>query len=121
MKSKECPQDIIDREKINPLHKILVLYNEIYRDNIVLDKNKCKTPKFHQLLHTSFYIKIHGVFSNFDVSIRERIGKEVVKNMSVTSKKDRNNLNLSISTRCSEKQIVKLLIYIQENFMDKKY
>jgi hypothetical protein len=61
------------------------------------------------------------VFSNFDVSIRERIGKEVVKNMSFTSKKDRNNLNLSISTRCSEKQIVKLLIYIQENFMDKKY
>ena len=75
LKLKEFPWDIIDDEYLNPLHEKLVLYNEIYRDNIVLDKKKCKNPKLHQLLHTSFYIKRHGVFSNFDGSIGDRMGK----------------------------------------------
>lgn len=66
LKHKEYPQNSIYNEELNTLHKRLVLHNELYRDNIVLDKNQLKTTTFHKFLHTSYYIKRHGVFSNFD-------------------------------------------------------
>ena len=76
LKQKECPWEIIDDEELNPFHQILLLYNEMYIYNIVIDKNECLTPKFHKLLHTYFYIKRHSVF--FEKSIGKRMVKEFV-------------------------------------------
>ena len=55
--------------------------------SIESNKYGCKITKFHKLLHTHFYTRRHEVWSNFDGSIGERMGKELVKNMAMTTNK----------------------------------
>ena len=119
----------MDREDVDPIvegepmssraHRFLVNYSQRYKDHIVLEKNKCKTTKFHQLLHTVRNIRRVGAFKNVDGSIGEKIAKWLVKDLSRTTNKDRDILSLSICLRYCEKKTVENLLRIRDRSREK--
>ena len=118
LKLKNVPKDDVtfedDEIRNSNAHKRLVVFAERFRDNVVLDGYECKTTKFHQLLHTVWYILRVGSFCNVDGSIGEKMGKEWVKEMSKTTNKDRDTLSTALCLRIAEKNTVKGLLRMRE-------
>ncbi len=125
LRLEEISRDDVDpTDEDDPMssraYNFLVHYSERYRDHIVLDKYKCKTTKFHQLLHTVRTIMRVGAFKNVDGSIGEKIAKWLVKDLSKTTNKDRDILSLSICLRYCEKKTVETLMRIRDRLRGNK-
>ena len=118
LKLKNVPKDDVTSEdedvRNSKAHKRLVQFVTIFKDNVVLEGYGCKTTKFHQLLHTVWYILRVGSFCNVDGSIGEKMGKEWVKEMSKTTNKDRDTLSTALCLRITEKKTVNSLLRMRE-------
>ena len=118
-KKDVVPDDPEDRMS-SAAHNFLVNYSERYIKHVILDKNKFKTTKFHQLLHTVRTMLRVGVFKNVDGSTGEKMAKWLVKDLSRLTNKDRDILSLSICLRYCEKVVVETLLNIREDLQRKQ-
>ena len=118
LKLKNVPKDDVnfddDEIRNSKAHRRLVRFANSFKNNVVLEGHGCKTTKFHQLLHTVWYILRVGSFSNVDGSIGEKMGKEWVKEISRTTNKDRDTMSTALCLRITEKKTVNSLLLMRK-------
>ena len=114
LKSGTISRTLVDDLFESPAYKRIVQYSQLFKDIVVLDKYACQTTKFHQLLHIVFYILRYGAPCNFDGSIGELMGKHYAKDMSKSTNKDKDTMNMNIAIRISEKKTTERLLKLRE-------
>ena len=87
----------------------------MFKEIVVLDKLACTTTKFHQLLHIVMYILRYGVPRNFDGSIGELMGKHFAKDMSKSTNKDKDTVNMNIAICIAQKRTTERLSWIRDS------
>ena len=81
-------------------------YLEAFKEIIVRQGNNLQTPKFHQMLHITDYIKRHGYRTNYDGSRGENFGKIKIKDNARLTNKQKDTLNYDIGRRISEEDVI---------------
>ena len=105
------------RDVDSKAEKRIKLYLEAFKDIIVRAGNNLQTPKFHQMLHISDYIKRHGCPMNYDGSRGENFGKIKIKDNARLTNKQKGTLNYDIGRRISEEDVIDQVsnVYYQRN------
>ena len=114
LKSPTISRHLLEGIFESPAYKRIMQYSQMFKEVVVLDKLACMTTKFHQLLHVVMYILRYGVPRNFDGSIGELMGKHFAKDMSKSTNKDKDTLNMNIAIRIAEKRTTERLSRIRD-------
>ncbi len=84
----------------------VISFMSIFKRFVTRSGNNLKTPKFHQILHITDYIKRFGAPSNWDGSRGEHHGKVLVKDNAKLTNRRKETLNYDISRRVYESNVM---------------
>ena len=88
------------RDVDSKVQRRIKVYLEAFKEIIVRGGNNLQTPKFHQMLHITRYIKRYGCPMNFDGGRGENLGKIKIKDNAKLTIKQKDTLNFDIGRRC---------------------
>ena len=114
LKQESVSQTDLEPARTSKVEMRIEQFYSIFKKNLVLDGNKFKKPKSHQLKHIADIMRQHGVPSNIDGSCGEYFGLIFVKNHAKLTNKDRDTLSLDISTRYADTKCMEKLNELQE-------
>ena len=114
LKQESVSQADLEPPRTSKVEMRIEQFYSIFQKNVVLDGNKFKKPKSHQLKHIADIMRRHGVPSNIDGSRGEYFGLIFVKNHAKLTNKDRDTLSLDISTRYAETKCMEKLNELRE-------